>query len=230
MIKIICELNFLNLTRLTLDKDILNFIELDYGQIKSLEFYTTDRGDINLPVYGIISNGGNIYFKDIINPLNRQYLIEFYNKKNYLKNKAIIDIYIINTINGKKQILGSYQTEKWNYINETKEVELSFTDDLQEWQNIIIEPLECNPTKKEPVSFRYIYDYLLQKTPDKYKMLKFEELDNDTQDVISKSSTLFPFLYQGTLWECWRKFCEVLLLHIYKSEKGKTICKYNGGD
>jgi hypothetical protein len=177
MIKILCNIYFKYI-----EKGEIQEIQLDYGQIISLEFKTTDRADINKPSYGIISNGGNISFKDVF--YNGEYIFSKYAQKGYLKNKATIELCLRNTKNGKEETIGTFESEKFEYDNENKIIDLSFVDDLQSWQDIIVEPLECDTRDRNIYSMESIYNHLFSKTPEKYKMLDFYSLDVETRTVI----------------------------------------------
>jgi hypothetical protein len=67
------------------------------------------------------------------------------------------------------------------------------------------------------------------RTPSKYKMLPFNELDENTRTILMNTRLSYPLLESGTLWEQWTKICEVCGLYIYKNNEGKTVCSYTYG-
>jgi hypothetical protein len=67
------------------------------------------------------------------------------------------------------------------------------------------------------------------RTPEKYQMLSFEQLDEKTQNILENTTIDYPLLENGTLWEQWQKLCEVCGLYIYKNNEGKTVCTYTYG-
>ena len=76
---------------------------------------------------------------------------------------------------------------------------------------------------------RSYYGILYSKTPNKYQMLPFRELDEKTQLILQETTIQYKILKDGSLWEQWRKLCEVCALYIYKNREGKTVCTYTYG-
>ena len=60
-------------------------------------------------------------------------------------------------------------------------------------------------------------------------MITFAELDDKTKLILNDTTIQYEILKDGSLWEQWRKLCEVCALYIYKNYEGKTICTYTYG-
>jgi hypothetical protein len=109
-------------------------------------------------------------------------------------------------------------------------VSVSLKDDLEEWQDINVEGMSYDPRDTTSKSLKDFYDYLRGKTPDKYSMLYFTELDPATQNLLSNTFIKYPMLNSGSLWQQWTKLCQVAQAHIYKNNNGETVFVYNGGN
>ena len=92
-------------------------------------------GDIQLPSFGIISNGGSLSFKD-----NHSRFLGYANA-GLLKEGIQIAIYINDTQKKSKRIVGTYFSTDWEYDNDNKSVSVRFKDDMEEWQSIQVDAL-----------------------------------------------------------------------------------------
>ena len=204
-------------------------INIDKHNMVILNRSLFDRPNTKLPEYGIISNSGSVDFKDLNGEI-QDYLINSSKIKN-----LDIEITLKNTLNKKSEKVGLFKTRNWNYDSDNRSVSVSLKDDLEEWQDISVGGLDYDPRN----SYQYIadgkmsslYKWLQQPaiTPTKYQMLPFNELDNQTQSILENTVLQYPMLKNGSLWEQWRKLCEVCGLYIYKNNQGKTTCSYNLG-
>ena len=193
-------------------------IPLNNKRIISISANSFDRSDITRPSYGIISNTGELEFNDFDS--------EFLNYANQrlLTSDLPVSIFLNNTLYKIRQQIGKFQTRSWNYDNNNKRVSVSLKDDLEEWQDIPIVGISYDPIYNEATSMRSYYGILYSKTPNKYQMLPFRELDEKTQLILQETTIQYKILKDGSLWEQWRKLCEVCALYIYKNYEGKTIC------
>lgn len=182
-----------------------------------------DRSDFTLPSFGIISNNGELSFKDIDNE------VKDYADFGLLQEGLSVSIYIKNVVTNKTELVAKYITDKWDYDNYNRNVRVSLKDDLEEWQDINISGINFMPTVSTQKTGAQIYTMLKEITPSKYAMADLSELPISTQQILSNVTVYYPVLNAGTLWSAWQKFCEVFQMHIYK-EKEKTVCKYNGGN
>lgn len=199
-------------------------IPLNNKRIISISANSFDRSDITRPSYGIISNTGELEFNDFDS--------EFLNYANQrlLTSDLPVSIFLNNTLyKTTRQQIGKFQTRSWNYDNNNKRVSVSLKDDLEEWQDISINGISYNPIYNETYSMSYYYRILHLKTPVKYQMLTFAELDDKTKLILNDTTIQYEILKDGSLWEQWRKLCEVCALYIYKNYEGKTICTYTYG-
>ena len=103
-------------------------------------------------------------------------------------------------------------------------------DDLEEWQNINVEEISYDPRDLTHRNLERFYGELYNKTPSKYKMKQFSELDDKTKDILSNTWVIYPLLEAGSLWRQWDKLCQVAQAHIKKEDDGTTSFTYNGGN
>ena len=186
-----------------------------------------DRSDIKFPSYGIISNGGSIEFNDLDGKIRE------YAESLILTSDLKVTINLNNNLSNTSEQIGEFETKKWNYDNNNRAVSVSLKDDLEEWQDIEIEGFNYDPRKPFKVlengTMEDLYKWLHKKTPSKYKMLEFSELDEDTKTILKSTKIQYPFLKKGTLWQQWQKLCIVCALYICKNNIGQTICTYSLG-
>ena len=177
-------------------------IPLNNKRIISISANIFDRSDITRPSYGIISNTGGLEFNDFDS--------EFLNYANQrlLTSDLPVSIFLNNTLyKTTRQQIGKFQTRSWNYDNNNKRVSVSLKDDLEEWQDISINGISYNPIYNETNSMSYYYRILHSKTPVKYQMLTFAELDDKTKLILNDTTIQYEILKDGSLWEQWRKIC-----------------------
>lgn len=200
-------------------------IEINYKNLIAINRSIFDRSDLKLPSWGIISNTGNIEFNDTdgeILDYAEQLLLESGLKCEIKLNNTLVD--------GASQTIGLFETDEWDYDNDNRVVNVSLKDDLQEWQDINVEPISYDPRKLEHKPFKWLYEHLWALTNTNYAMLSFDELDSETQAILNNTYTQYPLIESGSLWEQWTKLCEVCQLHIYKNNDGVVVCRYNGGN
>lgn len=187
--------------------------ELNNRNLTSLDTITTDRTNITLPSYGIISNSGNISFVDYFGE------IEQFIEKDLLTSDLKVELSIINLISKTTQSIGVFYTDKWSYNNNNKEVSVSLKDDLLEWQNVLLDRY-ISIYKK---TFYELYEYLKDKTPNKFE---FEELDSETETFLKNTTCYFPHFSRGSLWSQFDKLCQIAYLHIRKNNSNKVVIKH----
>ena len=198
-------------------------IEINKRNLISLNSKINTKSSDKLPSWGVISNSCSIDFID------RDGEIYDYASLNLLKKGVEVTFYLKNSISKKEQEIGTFNTDEWNYDNDTREVSLTLKDDLEEWQNIVIDGLSVNPNEDNELDGADIYYYLYDKTPNKFNMVKFSQLDGKTKHKLIATTIKYPVLKSSSLWSAWQKFCEVFQCYIYKDFEGKTVCSYNGG-
>lgn len=215
-------------------------IKIDRNNLISIDRSIFDRSDLKLPSWGIISNTGNIEFNDTDGE------IRDYAEQLLLESGLKCEIKLNNTlVNKASETIGLFETDQWNYENDSKVVSVSIKDDLEEWQDINVEGISYDPRKIEPKPFSWLYEYLWNLTSNRhykditgkdymgngsYNMFGLHELDANTYNRLTKSYIQYPLLESGTLWEQWTKLCQVCQLHIYKNNNGVIVCRYNGGN
>ncbi len=209
-------------------------IDLNYSNLISLNRSITYRSDNKLPSYGIISNTGNLEFNDLDGE------IRDYAEQMLLTSDLKVEIMLNNTLANTHERVGVFETEKWDYDNDNRSVSVSLKDDLEEWQDIQVQGFSYDPRNPKAVltngTMADLYKWLQRqdengnyRTPKKYQMLSFEELDTKTQTILENTILDYPLLENGSLWEQWNKLCEVCGLYIYKNNEGKTVCTYTYG-
>ena len=189
-------------------------IDIDYRNLISISRSIFDRSDLKLPSFGIISNTGNIEFNDNSGE------IRDYAEQLLLQSGLSCEIKLNNTlVDGASETIGLFETDQWDYDNDNRVVSVSLKDDLEEWQDILLEeyPLQNAMTMYE------IYEYLVGKTPSKWEFI----LDNETTTTRLKNITCpYPYLESDNLWAQWQKLCEVCALYIYKNNDGKVVVQH----
>ena len=61
------------------------------------------------------------------------------------------EIKLKNTlVDGATETIGLFETDQWNYENDSKSVSVSLKDDLEEWQDINVGEISYDP--RNPVS------------------------------------------------------------------------------
>jgi hypothetical protein len=209
-------------------------IDIDYRNLIALNRSINYRGENKLPSYGIISNTGNLEFND----LNGE--IKDYAEQLLLTSDLKVVINLNNTLANTHEQVGIFETRDWDYDNDNRSVSVSLKDDLEEWQDIQAQGFDYDPRDRFKIiaygKMSNVYKWLQgqdengnYRTPEKYQMLSFEELDEKTQNILENTTIDYPLLNDGTLWEQWQKLCEVCGLYIYKNNEGRTVCTYTYG-
>jgi hypothetical protein len=211
-------------------------VEKDFSlnNLISLERAIFDRSDTKLPSYGILSNNGNLEFNDT----NGAFLA--YANAGVLVSGLKVHILLNNTLSKSSEQVGVFETDTWDYDNNNRSVLVSLKDDLEEWQDIQVDGFGYDPINRFKViadgKMSNVYKWLQSqdengnyRTPKKYQMLPFDELDEKTKSILENTTIDYPLLENGTLWEQWTKLCQVCGLYIYKNNEGKTVCTYAYG-
>ena len=193
-------------------------IDIDPSNLISINASFIDRADTKMPSFGVISNKGDLSFNDKYGE------IEEYIADGLLKENQDIVLYLNNTLSKTSQVIGNSKTVEWNYDNDNREVSLSFKDELEEWQDIFVEGINYDPRKPQSQTGEYYYKYLYSKTPSKYNMQPFSELDTVVKNKLKNFVVPYPLLEDGNLWQQWNKLCQACFLNIYKQTE-KTVCK-----
>lgn len=182
----------------------------------SIDESIIDRGNIILPSWGIISNGGSISFMDFKGDI-----------KKYADNRQLIkglpvEISLNDTTAGTFKKLGSFVTKSWDYDNNSKEVRAQITDELEQWQDIVIPVLIYNE-QTTSTNGAEEYQRLRNLTPLKYNMLSFSQLDETTKANLTGFEIPLHITKENKLWSAWVKLCECVQGHIFRNNEGETI-------
>ncbi len=197
---------------------------IDRHNLLSLSANIQSKSNLDSPSFGVISNSGEISFGDY----DSLFLTAIQN--GYLRSGDKIEFFLNNTLTKEERKVGEYYAADWDYDNDAKSVSVRVKDDLEEWQDLLVERIELfdieNPRSR---SMEDIYKALYEQTPTKYSMLPFNELDEETKDIISATTIGAPNVKSSNLWANWNKFCQNCGTKIYKNMEGKTVCKYVEG-
>ena len=201
-------------------------VSLDINKRNLISFSADNlqRSNNETVSWGIVSNKGFIEIKDFD---KRIYSLA---RNKMLSSNSECFISIKNTlVKGKNERIATMYTEEWEYDTESFIAKVTLKDALEEWQNINISSIEYDHTKNEEYPFSTIYQKLHRLTPAKYNMLAFNELDENTREILENTKCRYPFLKSSSLWSAWHKLCEVCQLYIYNNPNGKTVCNYEYG-
>lgn len=201
-------------------------IVIDKRNLHSLEQSIVDRGNIALPSWGIISNGGRIVFSDFISTDDSGQ--EFWAIKQLAETHKLVGgletvIFLNDTLANTSYAFKNYITDTWDYDSNSREVSVSLTDGLQEWQDTVVDVLPFRATTPQNVDGEYIYTHWYGKTPSKFKMKDFANLDENTKTALAKFSAALFISEDTNLWSAWATFCEAVQARIYRNNKGETI-------
>lgn len=202
-------------------------IDIDRENLISFNSYIMDRADVQKASYGIISNSANLTFADF----DKQ-AIDLITQR-VLHSGIKVDVFLNNTDNVVQEQICSMQTRELSYDNDNRQVQLSLKDNLEEWQEINVESINYyndDGSERKPQTAQWFYEWLYEKTPSKYNMQKFEELDDETKAILRSTTIHYPLLESDNLWNDWDKLCQLCLLRIYQNNEGRTVCKYNNGN
>lgn len=200
-------------------------IVINKHNVLSLDKITSRQSDVKYASFGIISNGANIEAMDY----DRQ--IGELAEEGYLQGGLEIKIYINNTLAKKTELIGDLVTSEWDYDNNSRVVKVSAQDKLIEWQDIAVEGFEYDPNAPFKVvdgTMANIYKWLHAKTPRKYNMIAYDDLDSNVKTILQTTKINYPFLKSSYLWQQWTKLCQVCGLCIYKATNGKIVCVKGG--
>jgi hypothetical protein len=186
-------------------------INIDFRNLISINRSIFDRGDLKLPSWGILSNVGSMEFIDT------DYEVRDYVEQELLVAGSKIEITLRNTLADTKEEIGIFYSDTWDYDNDNRKVTVSLKDDLEEWQNILLDEYSL----KENQTMYDVYLYLVSKTPKKWQFA----LDKETKTFLQSITCKYTYLNSGNLWAQWAKLCEIGMLHIYKNNENNVVVK-----
>lgn len=194
-------------------------IEIDNSNLLSFSSDIIDTSNMKYPAFGIISNSANMEVLDkdesILDLIAYQ----------VLHSGAEVSVQINNTDSNRSNQLCSMKIRELDYDNANRKVSILLKDNLEEWQDINVEPIYYDPSNPKSEYARYFYDYLYEKTTA--LGYEFEELDEETKNILDTNLIKYPLLENGTLWDGWDKLCQLCFLYIYANNLGKIVVKYN---
>jgi hypothetical protein len=201
-------------------------IDINRRNLLSMEAGVLEKAESGKPSFGIISNSGELSFRDTDGQVYDYITDEIINKN------AKVEIFVNNTLANQKTKVAEFLSSAWNYEPQNRVVRVSLKDDFEQMQDIEINGFNYNPTA--PFSnFRTmadVYEYLYSQTRSKdFKIFKYEDLDGRTKEILSNTVVGHDFLSSGSLWRQWDKLCKVCMLYLYKTKDGVITCSYRNG-
>lgn len=191
----------------TIDEEV----KFDRRNLLSLESEVKDRADIDKPSFGIISTGGSLSFKDTTS--------RFLNYANagLLTEGIEIKIFLENTVKKTKKQVGQYYTTDWDYDNDSRSVDVSFKDDLEEWQNTTVSQYNF-------VDSQYMIDYL-QEILNKYIPEKsLCKISESAKTRLNTTYCKYPYFDSDrSLWQYIEKICKICGLYAHKDGEGYLV-------
>ena len=188
-------------------------VDLNKRNTISIESKTEDRGDITVPSYGIVSNGGSLSFKD-----NKQRFLN-YADAGVLADGQEIKIFVENKQKKAKQQVGVYYSTDWDYDNNNRAVSVSFKDRLEEWQEIYIDEIPLS-SSSEKLNMYHFFNILREKAESRGFVFL---VDDSAIESMSKTEGETLYMEKGTLWGNFSKICEICSLYIYQNRDGKVF-------
>ncbi len=192
-------------------------VKFDRRNLLSIESEITDRGDIEMPSFGIISNGGSMSFND-----NNSRFLNYANA-GILTEGIEIKIFLENTLTKRKRQVGTYYTADWDYDNDNRSVSVSFKDKLEEWQEIFVEDLVLSEYEMTLLEIYYKLKEISENNG-----YKFEEIDQSSKfySFLKNTKCAYPHLFSDRLWNEWKKFCDACSCYIYINKIGNVSIYY----
>lgn len=199
-------------------------IDIDNTNLISFESNIHDRNNEKLPSFGLVSNTADLAFMDFSGDCLD--LIE----RRILHSGIPIEATLVNDALNISEPICTMNVQDLTYDNDTRQVNLSLQDNIQEMQEPIVSELSIDILNVQSKTGKYYYDYLYEKTKAVgYDILSFDELDANLQNVLNAVTIQYPILENDTLWNEWEKLCELCLLHMYIDNSNKVVLKYNSG-
>lgn len=187
-------------------------LKIDRKNAISIECSIQDRSNVNLPSWGVFSNVGRIEAKDTWGE------IKDFAEQGFLSDGQLCQIYIEDTIQKNKQLVGKFYTKDWDYDNNNKTFSVSIKDDMENMQEVSENAYMTKDT---------------QTLWDIYNELFISEglvIDIDTKNHLQSTKIRYPSVSAGTRWHRLTEFCIAAQCYVYCDNFGNRILKYNGGD
>lgn len=208
-------------------------IDLDYSRITSVSRTIRERGEVGMPSWGIISNGGELEFNDYDGE------VLDYIEQGILKSGVEVTINLNNTLFGKTQSgewavseqVAKYYVDTINYDVNNKSVSIEIKDRIEKLQDINNIQFQVNPLSYAAMRFSEIYQYLQGKVVEAgVDMVAYNDLDEDTKNALT-GYVATPITDSGnSLWQLLNKFAIATQTHLYVRADGVLTCRYNGGN
>lgn len=137
--------------------------------------------------FGLISNTSSITLQDV------DHLLQNYIEAGFIEDDLPIEIYLINTLTGKKEAVLKQTATNWSYDAENFTISATTSDNLEELQNYDL-------TYSDISSGTNLYDTLetfLSNTPYKNNHI----YENGADTFLKTISSSQDYVYKGTAWD-----------------------------
>ena len=195
----------------------------DRRSIISTDTKIADRNSFDEPSFGIFSNSGTLELRDLDG--------EIYDavRDGIIVNGAEVSIVVYDTYTKKQSPVAYMIISSCDYDTDNRTLSISLTDRLESLSEynyrVTVNPKNLIEYKK---TFFDIATELLDLAVG-YTKSKGYIIDLITK-LRLKSKSVYYYLEEGSVWQQLTKLCVACQLHIYTSEEGYIVCKYNGGD
>lgn len=199
-------------------------IGIDENNLMSYDGELIKTSNITYPTYGIISNKADVTLAD-----NKEHIIDLIKQK-VLAKGVKVELSVTNNYGTfiNTQQLANMTIESLSYDNYNRRVSITVQDNLEQWQEINVPEINYIPEVSTSQKAKYIYNYLYDITVNNgFDMLSFDELDEDTQNILNTTNITYPTLDSDNLWNEWDKLCQLCYLNIYANNIGKIVTKYS---
>lgn len=199
--------------------------EITSDNLVSFNDNILDRGNVEYPDYGLVSNTGNLTFIDF-----DRTALDLITKRILTADK-LTTVWVNNITENVEEQICKMAIQSLNYNNDNLQVSMQLKDDLKKLQNIFIEPLYVDPSNLQPQTAKWYYEELYKYTVAAgFDILSFDELDSDNKTVLYNTVIEYPLLDSDTLWNEWDKICKLCLCHMYVDNNNRVVLKYSGGN
>lgn len=182
-------------------------VVFDKRNILSLESSINERGNVELPSWGLISSGGSASFND----KNSKFFV--YANAGLLSNGIEIKIFSENTIKKEKKQLGVYYTTNWDYDVKNKTCSVNFNDGLENFQKIMVVPKNFS----KPSNAKN----LLQETLSIFSPSTKTVFDNEADHSLYYTNVNYQLIEGETsLWNYISQICGICGIYGYKNNEG----------
>ena len=191
-------------------------LTLDHSNITNISIKINSVAYLEVPSFGPVAGSGSISYNDF----NGDVLT--YKKQGLLKALLLVTVWLRNTITGKKEQLGSYETKKWDYDKTNKVVTIELFDIIEKLQDVNVKNFFPNMghLSKYPENTEVNLRSLVPQ-----KILNTLR-DQDFQTYLKSYFTVSnPYLDDASLWSEYNKLCNAFPARMFRYKNGNIYIK-----